>query len=617
MPAEDTPPSISVHPGDVLAGKYVVDRVLGAGGMGVVVAATHRQLEQKVAIKLMLPQTLEQAELVARFQREARAAAKLRSDHVAHVIDVGVLDSGAPFMVMEYLEGRDLSALVDAEGPLAPGLAVEYVCQACEALGEAHASGIVHRDVKPSNLFLTRTVGGGARIKVLDFGISKLRAPTGLGADAATTKSATVMGSPAYMSPEQMSSSKNVDARTDVWSLGVVLFELVTGRLPWPGATVFEIAAAVMGKPASDAAELRPDLPAGLSRVIDRCLAKDPEDRYQSVAELVEALAPFRSAAAGAPAVATIPQPPATGAVGMDSAELAALPTHVFLQQREGSAGAAPAATGGGTAAAPPPEGGRSPSAKTTAVPVVGKPAGIVARSPWSRPALALAGAVVALTVAGLLLGRYGPFMPQPQDSVATAARSTSMVVVTKRVPAGAQTATVSPSSMPLRYPCADPSVDAGQSYSCSGKARAWCDEAERRIACCGPGLVPTGADGLCGCPPGGVADGPDAPPLCPRSSMSTAQRTAAIQRTMRSLHPGMKECFARSLAQAPGAKGTVDFWIELTPEGRVFAARVKEATWPDPEGQACTLALVRAAPFPPPVGGAVAIAYPVALTAD
>src|SRR5580700_416889 len=194
-----------VQPGDVLAGKYKVERVLGAGGMGVVVAAHHLQLDEKIALKFLLPEALGDAEAVARFAREARNACKIKSEHVARVTDVGTLPNGAPYMVMEYLEGGDLAAWIKQRGALPIEQAVEFVLQACVAVADAHALGIVHRDLKPANLFCVRRSDGQLSIKVLDFGISKLADGVGPGS-MAMTKTSALMGSPLYMSPEQMRS---------------------------------------------------------------------------------------------------------------------------------------------------------------------------------------------------------------------------------------------------------------------------------------------------------------------------------------------------------------------------------------------------------------------------
>ena len=216
-------PQLPVATGEVVAGKYLVERVVGSGGMGVIVAARHLQLDQQVALKFLHPHVLSSDQSVARFLREAKSTVRLKSDHVARVYDVDTLPNGAPYAVMELLEGVDLATYARTSGPLRIADAVEFVVQACEGIVEAHALGIVHRDLKPQNLFVTRRVNGSPRIKVLDFGISKSIG----GADFSLTDSAVVLGSPLYMSPEQMKASRNVDVRSGVWSLGVIQYELV------------------------------------------------------------------------------------------------------------------------------------------------------------------------------------------------------------------------------------------------------------------------------------------------------------------------------------------------------------------------------------------------------
>lgn len=278
-------------PGDILAGKYRVDRILGAGGMGVVVAATHEALEQKVAIKFLLPTMVENSDLVRRFLREGRAAGKLKSEHVAKVIDVGSLETGSPFMVLEYLEGRDLSEVLKEEGPLPVAIAVRFILQAIEAIAEAHSVKIIHRDLKPQNLFLTHRVNGDPLVKVLDFGISK--AIEEASAEFQLTRSQSLLGSPLYMSPEQMRSSRTVDERSDVWSLGVLLHELLTARHPFESDTIPGLVFQVTMEPPTPIREHRADVDEGLEKVIVRCLAKNVADRYANVAELAKDLEPF------------------------------------------------------------------------------------------------------------------------------------------------------------------------------------------------------------------------------------------------------------------------------------------------------------------------------------
>ena len=294
-----------INSGDVLAGKYRVERVLGVGGMGYVVAAMHLELGQRVAVKFLMPELCKNEEPVMRFLREARAAVRIRNEHVARVIDVGKLDTGAPYMVMEYLEGNDLADELEREKRLSVETSVDYILQASEAIAEAHTLGIVHRDLKPSNLFLTWRADGSALVKVLDFGISKAMVNEEGGAAASLTGTQALLGSPSYMSPEQVRKPKTVDVRTDVWALGVILYELLTGTQPFTAETPMSVLAAVVSDPTPSVRETRPDIPIEIQAVIERCLAKDPKKRYQSIAELANALAPFASPSA-APSVIRI-----------------------------------------------------------------------------------------------------------------------------------------------------------------------------------------------------------------------------------------------------------------------------------------------------------------------
>lgn len=274
--------------GQVLAGKYRIERILGSGGMGEVLAARHVDLQRDVALKFLHPSLMTRTDLVERFLREARALAQLQSEHAVRVMDVAKLEDGSPYMVMELLRGSDLHSVLDA-GPLPLDEAIEYVLQAAEALAEAHGLGIVHRDLKPSNLFLAQRPDGSHLVKVLDFGISKI-AVEEAGPDASVTATNSFLGSPRYMSPEQIRSAKNVDRRADIWSLGVVLYELTTGKHPFEAETVAEVIGLVLHQSPAPPSAHRPEIPAELDAVIARCLEKDRELRFPDLGAFAEAL---------------------------------------------------------------------------------------------------------------------------------------------------------------------------------------------------------------------------------------------------------------------------------------------------------------------------------------
>jgi eukaryotic-like serine/threonine-protein kinase len=280
--------------GAIIADKYRVEGTLGQGGMGYVLSARHLQLGERVAIKLLRPTVLAYPDVVARFLREGQMAARIRSEHVGRVFDIGSLSNGSPYMVMEFLDGRDLGHVLATEGPLPVELAVDYVLQAAEAVAEAHALGIVHRDLKPSNLVLTRRADGSACIKVIDFGISKVLQRGEPAAEGELTQSAMMMGSPLYMPPEQMRSARGVDGRADVWSFGCILYALTTGAPPFPGETVMGVYESILGGVPSLEGR-RPDAPAGIDLVIRGALEKEVAERTPSLSEFAERLSPYAS----------------------------------------------------------------------------------------------------------------------------------------------------------------------------------------------------------------------------------------------------------------------------------------------------------------------------------
>ena len=424
--------SSEVHEGQILAGKFRIERVLGQGGMGVVVAATHLQLDERVALKFLLPDALSNPEAVERFAREARAAVKIKSEHVARVSDVGTLESGSPYMVMEYLEGQDLASWVRSRGAMAVPEAIEFLLQACEAIAEAHALGIVHRDLKPANLFVTRRVDGSACIKVLDFGISKVTLPGG-GPDLGMTKTTSIMGSPLYMSPEQMSSTRNVDMRTDIWALGVILYETLTGHVPFDAETMPQLCGMILQDPPRPLRDLRPDVSEALQAVVFHCLEKNREKRFSNVAELAFALAPYGGPVAqrSAERIARV-----LGAAGIPSSpqpvSAVSLPAGVATATNWGAStgskkSRAPLLVGvalgalllGGVALALT---HRHPAAESASEPLSGKPVEPAAPAQAAPPVPVVTAPVVA------------PQTPPPPASVVSAAPAPTVVVSPKHV---------------------------------------------------------------------------------------------------------------------------------------------------------------------------------------
>jgi serine/threonine protein kinase len=348
--------------GRIIDGKYVVERKLGSGGLGVVVVARHRELGQRVAIKYLREQARTIASVVDRFRREAHIAAQIQSEHVVRVQDVGEV-AGEPFIVMEYLEGRDLGHVI-GEGGITTAHAVDYVLQACEGLAEIHGIGIVHRDLKPENLFVVQDGAKAPIVKIIDFGISKVTPNQG-NAWAHVTCDEERFGTPLYMSPEQLGLGDGVDCRTDIWALGVVLFELIAGDFPFHGEDVQHLFASILTTAPSRPSATVAGIPPGLEAAILKCLEKDASRRFQNVAELAETLAPFgppdaqervrrtkTALALAGPSVSSSPAPSVSLAPPAERAPLSlpppAPPTVVIPPSRTAQRRARPLASVGG-----------------------------------------------------------------------------------------------------------------------------------------------------------------------------------------------------------------------------------------------------------------------------
>jgi serine/threonine-protein kinase len=276
--------------GQIVDGRYLIDSVIGVGGMSVVYHGTHLLLDRPVALKVVSRALSSIPDARKRFLREARAIGRIHNDHVVSVYDVGVLGDGQPYLVMERLSGRDLGDVLDTSGPLPLEIAVHYVLQACSGLAEVHARGIIHRDLKPTNLFVATDESGSHKLKILDFGVSKLDAPD---VNVRLTQQGAIVGTPAYMAPEQMRASSAVDGRADIWSLGIVLFELVAGSLPFESDSLADLLAELLTKPPPKLSARVRTVPPALDEVLARCFAFDPNDRHASVVQLAAALAPF------------------------------------------------------------------------------------------------------------------------------------------------------------------------------------------------------------------------------------------------------------------------------------------------------------------------------------
>ena len=434
-------------PGAIVAGKYRVLGLLGRGGFGYVVAAEHLELRERRAIKCLLPEASSDAEALERFLREARIAAGLRTEHVVAVHDAGRLDGGEPYIVMEHLEGEDLGATLQARGPLEVAEAVGYVSQVLDALELAHAAGVVHRDLKPTNLFLTRDARGRPLIKLLDFGISKIT-----GNPTLQTRADAVFGTPEYMSPEQLRATATADPRSDIWAVGVILYELLTGEQPFSARSVGELCLSVLNDQPAPASSRRAGLPQALDAVVARCLEKDPARRYGSARELADALGPFVGRAdrvVPAPLGVTPPAPATTHEVH----RLATADTAAALE--------VPA--------------DRTASASPRSIPATASARGVPVAAPVPAPTYrartaAILGAVVAALGAGVVVLVVALGAKNTPPAAATSTATASVAVAGSTAPSSSAAAVASPASsaplprlLPIDYPRVPTTAVAGQ----------------------------------------------------------------------------------------------------------------------------------------------------------
>jgi serine/threonine-protein kinase len=433
---------VTISEGSVLAGKYRIVRLLGEGGMGTVFEGRHLELDQPVAIKVLRRELAADPEAVTRFSREARAASSLRSPHVAKIFDVGRLDDERPYIVMEYLDGSDLGAVLEKRGSLPLREALQLVLEACEGVAEAHERGIIHRDLKPANLFVARE-GGRTTVKVFDFGISHVETAE----EVRVTKTQSAFGTPLYMSPEAVRSAKLTSARTDVWALGVILYELVAGKPPFLGDTPTAVAIALTIESLVPLSQRVAGVPPEVDAVLARALAKSPADRYANAGELAAAVRgllaarpPSAAVVARAPEASPLPARGRLLALFLGVAIVAAALTAAGVALLRGSE-APPRATAAGDAT--------TSTAPTSEAP---RPVVVPAPSASASPAPAPSASSPKLDV----IVEAGPASTGTARAVAASNAAPPVTSEPPRAPSGAappQTATARPSAAPPGSP--------------------------------------------------------------------------------------------------------------------------------------------------------------------
>ncbi|MBK7584493.1 MAG: serine/threonine protein kinase [Myxococcales bacterium] len=545
---------------------------LGRGGMGVVYEARDEKLGRTVALKV-LPAALAADRVRSdRFLREARAAAQITHAAIATVFEIGESD-GVLYIAMERVSGMTLRDRLE-RASISALEALRIAREIAGALGKAHAAGIVHRDLKPENVMVTED----ASVKILDFGIAKALDDdnTPAGQTAWTTREGMLLGTPGYMSPEQ-ASGKKCDQRADVFAFGVVLYELLARRPPFTGNTPLERVASVLRDAPAPMPDAK-DLPESVAALVARCLAKNPDDRPLNGAELV------RLVDAALPDVRVV--------LRAERSEVDPLAHTLATPVGAMDLGAVTAAP-----------------ATTTATPEVAEAkAGASVRAvKWGAALLAVAvvgGAVVV--VRGLREDRKHDRTERRELRASASAPETPEAPLAEP-----------PATLPPLWPC-DSAKDVPKRHACSADAVAWCDPDARRIACCAKGLVPTDSQGACGCPPGGVtADSPMAQ-NCAVADARVGIPPETIQAEVRGKFDRFRACFQQALGKNAKLAGKVSFAVRVSPDGRVYSARIQESSLPSAEAQACSIGIWKGFRFQNPVGGrGVDFVYPIVFSPD
>ncbi|MEZ4221074.1 MAG: protein kinase [Polyangiaceae bacterium] len=580
--------SSRLEPGTVIGGDYRVVRALARGGMGSVYVVEQLSTGRERALKLLHASLLERDGMRRRFEQEARIGARIKSDHVVEVLAAGVeADSGTPWLVMELLEGEDLASHLARTGPLSLAAMGEIVAQICHALGAAHAAGVVHRDLKPENVFLATShrLGTSFTVKVLDFGIAKVIAE----AQAGTTDA---VGTPLYMAPEQTSSGQSIGPPADVWALGLIVFQMLTGRSYWKGgsgsgSSAMAVLREVVIEPLVPASEratalgVGDGLPDGFDAWFARAVAREPSERYANATDAFRAL----SALGLDTALAHAP----TAAGGEDLA-LAATVGIEKLEQLEA----------------------RQPSALTPAAVSSDDDRDSARPAPPKRTTLWLA-------VAGIGAAAVGGWYWRSKSVAPSTPLPSSMTVSGGPAVAPSAEALADPplrARGPMLHICGADQGKGEDRERCNDPSFPWCDANGRYVACCGKSLVPTGRSGVCECAPGG-ADG-NAAPGCPRAIGPQGLPMELVRGIIRAATPAMRECYRKELEANAALEGHIGLALEVTPWGDVFEARIRESSMPSSAAQECVLTVARELRFPALQGGGVLkISYPIRFTLD